>query len=125
MKIIIHRKKQFASSLVPFYIAINKEKDEIINAITNKEEIMVYPIKSGETIEFETENKISTIICMNNNFEDSKIYPLCFTELIKIKENSTLLLEQTKFFKKVELKLSIDNDNKLDKKRIKMKNIII
>ena len=62
---------------------------------------------------------------MNNNFEDSKIYPLCFTELIKIKENSTLLLEQTKFFKKVELKLSIDNDNKLDKDKIKMKNIII
>ena len=55
MKIIIHRKKQFASSLVPFYIAINKEKDEIINAITNKEEIMVYPIKSGETIEFDRE----------------------------------------------------------------------
>lgn len=123
MIIKITRKKQFASFLVPFYIIINKNQDEIKKAINNGEELAIYPIKRGETIIFNTNDNAVKFICINGNFENTKIYPLCFTEQLEIVDDSTLLLEQTKSFKTVEIKLSINNELVIDENKKKVYDI--
>lgn len=117
MKIKITRKKQFASALVLFYVVINMDKDEIMKKVNNGEELTVYPIKRGETLIFNSnENKIK-IICMNGNLDNSYISPLAFTEQLEIIDDSTLLLEQTKMLKTVDLKMSINNELITDEKK--------
>ena len=117
MIVKINRKKQFVSFLVPFYIIINMDQDEIMKAINNGDEIVAYPIKRGETVIFNTNDNAIKFICINGNFENSKIYPLCFTEQLEIVGDSTLLLEQTKSFKTVEIKLSINNEFVIDENK--------
>lgn len=123
MKIKITRKKQLASALVPFYIVINMDKDEIIKKVKNGEEVTVYPINRGETIILNSQENKVKIICMNGNLENSKIYPWSFSEYLEIVEDSTLLLEQTKMLKTVEIKLSIINKLITDEKNIEIYEI--
>lgn len=123
MKIKITRNKQLASALVPFYIVVNMDKDEIIKKVNNGEEVTVYPINRGETIILNSQENKVKIICMNGNLENSKIYPWSFSECLEIVEDSTLLLEQTKMLKTVEIKLSIINKLITDEKNIEIYEI--
>lgn len=117
MMIKINRKKQFASSIVPFYIIINMNQEEIMQVINNGGEIVAYPIKRGETVIFNTKDNAVKFICINANFRNNKQYPLCFTEQLEIVEDSTLLLEQITSFKTIEIKLSINNELEIDENK--------
>ena len=115
IKIKIHRKKQFASLLVPFYIVLNENIDKVKNAIKDNcladllsdknSDINIYPIKSNQTIIFNISAENARILAINNNFFNSKIYPLALTEEILIKENINLQLSQSKSFSTVKIEL--------------------
>ncbi len=115
IKIKIHRKKQFASLLVPFYIVLNENIDKVKNAIKDNcladllsdknSDINIYPIKSNQTIIFNISAENARILAINNNFVNSKIYPLALTEEILIKENINLQLSQSKSFSTVKIEL--------------------
>ena len=116
IKIKIHRKKQFASLLVPFYIVLNENIDKVKNAIKDNcladllsdknSDINIYPIKSNQTIIFNISAENARILAINNNFVNSKIYPLALTEEILIKENINLQLSQSKSFSTVKIELT-------------------
>ena len=129
IKIKIHRKKQFASILVPFYIVLNENIDKVKNAIKDNcladllsdknSDINIYPIKSNQTIIFYISAENARILAINNNFVNSKIYPLALTEEILIKENINLQLSQSKSFSTVKIeskeadKIDINNNSEI------------
>lgn len=103
IKIEVYRKKHFAGCLVPYYLIINKDKNDLksIQYLNCKN---IIPIKNGETIKIESEKEL-TIFAINGNIEDTKIYPLAITNQMKINQNKKLVLKTTKFLKTIELSL--------------------
>lgn len=126
IKIAIHRKKQFASRLVPFYLIINEDITKVKNAIKDNNlfeilnnensDINIYPIKANQTIVFNTNKESVRIMAINNNFENSKIYPLALTDELLIEEDKVLQLYQSKSFSTVKIELKevdkIENNDK-------------
>ncbi len=103
IRIEIYRKRHFVGCLVPYYIVINNNIDNL-KSIKHLNYEDIIPIKNGETIKIESEKKL-TIFAMNGNLEDTKIYPLSITNQIKINENKKLILKTKKSFKNIELSL--------------------
>lgn len=104
IRIEIYRKRHFVGCLVPYYIVINNDIDNL-KSIEHLNPEDIIPIKNGETIKIESEKKELTIFAMNGNLEDTKIYPLAITDQIKVNENKKLILKTTKSFKNIELSL--------------------
>lgn len=69
-------------------------------------DINIYPIKSNQTIIFNISAENARILAINNNFVNSKMYPLALTEEILIKENINLQLSQSKSFSTVKIELT-------------------
>lgn len=123
LKIKIFRKKQFPSYLVPFYIVLNMTKEEFAKAINKGEDICAYPIKSGEEIILNIPNSSTTLFAINSNFRNTKIYPFKISNELQVDQDIVLQLEQTKFFKTVEIKISQIEDKSINIKKVKEYNL--
>ena len=87
-----------------------KNGDNVILNLGN-ETIRLYPINTGEEVILNIPYENAKIFAINNNFRDTMIYPLSVTDEIEVNKDSFLLLEQTKWFTTIEIKLSqVEND---------------
>ena len=117
IKLSIYRKKQFASRLVPFYLVVNEDIDKLMYALSQNNlvnainTIRLYPIKSNETVLFNTNQSMIRLMAINNNFSNSTLYPLAFTQELQIVNDTNLLLEQTNFFSTVKIEFKQTNNN--------------
>lgn len=130
INIVIHRKKQFASFLVPFYIVIDFEKNklkEIINNYRselenckNEEErykvdanfnriingLPIFPIKCNKIIKIKSISNKVNVYAINGNFSDNSIYQFTISNEIIVNEDITLELKQSSSL--VSLALSLE-----------------
>ncbi len=130
MEIIIQRKKQFASRLVPFGIVVGYEREKLIELVNNQkmeinncksisekegvygkynalfEQINIYPIKSGETIKIDVPNERTTVFAINFNFNDTEIYPFAASNELIVTKDTNILLKQTAAFTTVKLSIT-------------------
>ena len=84
--------------------------------VSDEDNISIYPIKINQTIVFNTNENSVRIMAINNNFENSKIYPLALTNELLIEGDKDILLYQSKSFSTVKIELKevteIENSDK-------------
>ena len=116
IKIKIHRKKQLASALVPFYLIFNEDIDQFKKAIIGGyvadiiDKIHLYPIKVNQTIVLNFKRSSARVMAINNNFGNSVIYPFAITDELLLEKDQDLLLYQSKAFASVKIELVINDD---------------
>lgn len=116
IKIKIHRKKQLASALVPFYLIFNEDIDQFKKAIIGGyvadiiDKIHLYPIKVNQTIVLNFKRNSARVMAINNNFGNSVIYPFAITDELLLEKDQDLLLYQSKAFASVKIELVINDD---------------
>lgn len=125
-KVVIHRKKQFASCLVPFYLVVNTDLEDILSIISKRDykafySLNLYPIKNNKTIVFNVKGNSLKLFAMNGNILNSYRYPFSHTEEFVITNDSNFLLEQTNFLKSVSIEMKEVSD--LDYKKIDVYDI--